>query len=60
MHGIEDLEISRLHREEIGREVRMNRMSGTRRAVGDSGVIWELKRDFGLLLKLFRAARNAG
>jgi hypothetical protein len=60
MYGIEEIELSRLHREEIGREVRMNRVSGTRHAVGDYGVIWELKRDFGLLLKLFRAVRNAG
>jgi hypothetical protein len=60
MYGIEDLEVSRLHREEIGREIRLNRVSGTRRAVADSGVMWELKRDFGLLLKLFQAVRNAG
>jgi hypothetical protein len=60
MYGIEDLEVSRLHREEIGREIRLNRVSGTRRAVGESGVIWELKRDLGLLLKLVQAARNAG
>ena len=60
MNGIQDLEVSRLHREEIGREIRLNRVSGTRRAGGDSGVIGELKRDFGLLFKLFQAARNAG
>jgi len=60
MYGIEDLEVSRLHREEIGREIRLNRVSGTRRAVGESGVIWELKRDLGLLLKLVQVARNAG
>ena len=60
MYGIEDIEVSRLHREEIGREIRSSRVSGTRRAVGDSGVVWELKRDFGLLLKLFGAVRNAG
>jgi hypothetical protein len=60
MYGIENLEVSRLHREEIGREIRLNRVSGTRRAVGESGVIWELKRDLGLLLKLVQAARNAG
>ena len=60
MYGIEDLEVSRLHREEIGREIRLNRVSGTRRAVEESGVIWELKRDLGLLLKLVQAARNAG
>jgi hypothetical protein len=60
MYGMQDLEVSRLHREEIGREVRLNRVSGKRRAGGESGVIWELKRDFGLLLKLFQAVRNAG
>ena len=60
MYGIEDFEVSRLHREEIGREIRLNRVSGTRRAVGESGVIWELKRDLGLLLKLVQVARNAG
>ena len=60
MYGIEEMELSRLHREEISREVRLNRVSGTQRAVGDSGVMWELKRDIGRLLKLFQAARNAG
>ncbi|HEX6708995.1 MAG TPA: hypothetical protein VF068_01570 [Rubrobacter sp.] len=60
MYGMVDLDVSKLHREEIGREVRVNRVSGKRRAVGDYGVIWELKRDFGLLLKLFQAVRNAG
>jgi hypothetical protein len=60
MYGMQDIEVSRLHREEIARDVRMNRVLGTRRAVGDSGVIWELKRDFGLLLKLFGAVRNVG
>ena len=60
MYGVEDIEISRLHREEISREVRLNRVSRTRRAVGDSGVGWELKRDFARLLKLFQAVRNAG
>lgn len=60
MYGIQEIELSRLHREEIGREVRLNRASGTRRTVADSGVMWELKRDFGQLLKLFQAVRNAG
>jgi hypothetical protein len=60
MYGIQEIELSRLHREEIGREVRLNRASETRRAVADSGVMWELKRDFGRLLKLFHAVRNAG
>ena len=60
MYGIEEIELSRLHREEIAREVRMNRVSGTRHAGGDYGVMWELKRDFGLLLKLFQTVRNAG
>jgi hypothetical protein len=60
MYGIQEIELSRLHREEIGREVRLNRASETRRAVADSGVMWELKRDFGRLLKLFQAVRNAG
>ena len=58
MYGIEEL--SRLHREEIGREVRLNRVSGARRAVGDYGVKSEVRRDFGLLLKIFQAVRTAG
>lgn len=60
MYGIQDLEVSRLHREEIVREVRISRVSGTRRGDGDSGVIWKLKRDLGLFLKLFQAVRNTG
>lgn len=60
MYGIEELEIPRLHREEVAREVRLSRISGARRPGGGSRVIWEFKRDFGLLLKLFRVVRNAG
>jgi len=60
MYGIEDFEVSRLHREEIARDVRLSRVSGTRRLARDSGVIWELKRDFGLVLEFFQAVRNAG
>ena len=58
MYGIDDLEISRLHREEIGREVRFIRLSGGRG--GSFRVMLELKRDFGLFLRLFQAAKNAG
>jgi hypothetical protein len=60
MYGMQDLEVSRLHREEIGHDIRFNRVSGVRGAVADSRVIGELKRDFGQLLKFFRAVRNAG
>ncbi len=55
MYGIEELKISRLHREEVAREVRLGRVSA-----GGSGVIREFRRDFGRLLKLFQAARNVG
>ncbi|HJQ30054.1 MAG TPA: hypothetical protein VJ827_11985 [Rubrobacter sp.] len=58
MYGIEELEIPRLHREEVAREVRLSRISGARRPVGGSGVLLELKRDFGLLLKLFQVVRS--
>ena len=60
MYGIEEIELPRLHREEIRREVRLNRMAGVRRAASDTGVMWELKRDFGRLLRLFQAVKNAG
>ena len=60
MYGVQEIEVSRLHREEIGREVRLNRVSGTRRTGGDFGVMRELRRDLGRLLNLFRVARNAG
>ena len=60
MYGIEEIEIPRLHREEVAREIRLSRMSGARRSVTGSGVIRELRRDFGRLLNLFQIARNAG
>lgn len=58
MYGIEDLEVSRLHREEIERDIRFNRVSGGRG--GGFRVMLELKRDFGLFLRLFQTAKNAG
>ena len=58
MCGIEDLEVSRLHREEIERYIRFNRVSGVRG--GGYRVMLELKRDFGLFLRLFQTAKNAG
>ena len=60
MYGIEEIEIPRLRREEVAREVRLSRVPGGRRSVGGSGVILELKRDFARLSRLFHAARNAG
>lgn len=58
MYGTEDLEITRLHREEIERDIRFNRVSGARG--GGFRVMWELKRDFGVFLRLFQTAKNAG
>ena len=60
MYGIEELEIPRLHREEVAREVRLSRVSGAQRSAGGSGVIRELRRDFSRFLKLFQTARNVG
>jgi hypothetical protein len=60
MYGIEEIEVPRLHREEVAREVRLSRVSGPRRSVGASGVILALKRDVALLSRLFHAVRNAG
>lgn len=59
MYGIEDLEVSRLHREEIERDIKFNRVSGGRGG-GGFRVMLELKRDFGLFLRLFQTAKNAG
>ncbi len=60
MYGIEELEIARLHREEVARGVRLGRMSGARRSIGGSGVIRVLGRNFSRFLKLFQTARNVG
>ena len=58
MYGIGDLEVSRLHREEIERDIRFNRVSGGRD--GGYRVMWELKRDFGLFIRLFQTAKSSG
>ena len=65
MHEMMDSRIWKQRREEVMREVELNRLAkrvrATRklRAGRRSAVVWEMKRYAGGLLKLLRALRNA-
>ena len=60
------LELAKQRREEVMREVELERLAKRlraarkRRAGRRSALVWEMKRQAGRLLKLLRAMRNAG
>ena len=60
------LELAKQRREEVMREVKLERLAKRlraarkRRAGRRSALVWEMKRQAGRLLKLLRAMRNAG
>ena len=60
------LELAKQRREEVMREVELERLAKRLRAVRKrragrrSALVWEMKRQAGRLLKLLRAMRNAG
>ena len=60
------LELAKQRREEVLREVELERLAKRlraarkRRAGRRSALVWEMKRQAGRLLKLLRAMRNAG
>ncbi len=60
------LELAKQRREEVMREVELDRLAKRlratrkRRAGRRSALVWEMKRQAGRLLKLLRAMRNAG
>jgi hypothetical protein len=61
-----DLQLAKQHREEMLREVELNRQAKVLRAApkGHAGrrstLVWEIERHAGRLLKLLRLMRNAG
>ena len=60
------LELAKQRREEVMREVELDRLAKRvratrkRRAGRGSALVWEVKKQAGRLLKLLRAMRNAG
>jgi hypothetical protein len=66
MQEMVDIHLVEKHREEMLREVELNRQAkalrsaGKRRAGRRSALVWEMKRHAGRLLKLLRLMRNAG
>jgi len=61
-----DLQLAKQHREEMLREVELNRQANALRAAGKgrarrrSALVWEMNRHAGRLLKLLGTLRNAG
>ena len=67
MHEMMDSQLAKQHREEVMREVELNRLVRALRATrklhdgGRSAVVWEMKRHAGGLLKFLRKTlSNAG
>ena len=66
MQEMMDFQLAKQHREEMLREVELNRQTKALRAAGKgragrrSALVWEMKRYAGRLLKLLRLMRNAG
>ena len=66
MQEMMDLQLAKQHREEILREVELDRQTGALRAAGKgragrrSALVWEMNRYAGHLLKLLRTLSNAG
>jgi hypothetical protein len=66
MQEMMDLQLAKQHREEMVREVELNRQSkalwaaGKGRAGRRSALVWEMNRYAGRLLKHLRLMRNAG
>ena len=66
MHQMIDIQLVKLRREEMVREVELNRQSKALRAAGKgragrrSALVWEMNRYAGRLLKHLRLMRNAG
>ncbi len=66
MHEMMDFQLAKQRREELLREVELNRRAKALRATRErrhgrrSAIAWEMKRQAGRLLKLLRALRNAG
>ena len=66
MQEMMDFQLAKQHREEMLREVELNRQSKALRAAGKgragrrSTLIWEMNRHAGRLLKLLGTLSNAG
>ena len=66
MHEMMSIELAKQRREQLLREVELNRLAKRVRATRKRGagrrsaLVWEMKRQAGGLLKLLRTMRNAG